>query len=61
MTDFRLYAEIKHRGGYCRGCIEHSKLSPHMIGKSGDRCPMCDANIYTIKPDAFCVEGEQNG
>ena len=43
MVDFRLYAEQIGRVGYCKKCIEHSKLSPRMIWKKGDKCPMCDA------------------
>lgn len=47
MIDFRLYAEQKGRIGYCVECIKNMKISPHMIGKNGDKCPMCETYIYT--------------
>lgn len=46
MVDFRLYAEHNGRVGYCKRCIKHRDLSPHMVGKKGDICPMCNSFVF---------------
>lgn len=43
--NFKLYAQRKEKSGCCKPCQEHFNLSPHMIGKKGDRCPTCCSDV----------------